>query len=189
MRDKDQNPFTERWLDVALREYGEAEPRPGLENRVLANLHTEQARLILRPWYWRPGVAAVMVAVFVIGALLLGRRPDATRTTISNRPSIALGNTEPERPIVSAVRPHVALKQPGRSRPGGHTAHSSSVPRLEQFPAPAPLSKQEEMLARYVRERRQEAAMVARVRAELLKQELEQFMEQSPSEQPTNFEQ
>jgi hypothetical protein len=44
-------------------------------------------------------------------------------------------------------------------------------------------------LARYVRERRQEAAMVARVRAELLKQDLEQFMEQSPSEQPTNFEQ
>jgi hypothetical protein len=189
MRTEDNNHTAERWLDDALKQYGEAEPRPGLENRVLANLHTEQARLTLRPWYWRPVIAAVMIAVFVIGAFLLKRRPDVTRATISNRPSIALGNSEPEHPIASAVRPHVALKQPVRSRPGSHIAHSSSVPRLEQFPTPAPLSEQEEMLARYVRERRQEATMVARARAELLKHELEQFVEQSPSEQPRDLEQ
>jgi hypothetical protein len=189
MRTEDNNQAAERWLDDALKQYGEAEPRPGLENRVLANLLTEQARLTLYPWYWRPAVAAVMIAVFSIGAFLLNRGSDVTRATISNRPSIALGNSETEHPVASAVRPHVALRQPARSRPGGHIAHSSSGPRLEQFPAPAPLSEQEEMLARYVRERRQEATMVARARAELLKHELKPFVEQSPSEQPRDLEQ
>jgi hypothetical protein len=56
-----------------------------------------------------------------------------------------------------------------------HVAKVRTEPHLEQFPSPTPLNEQEEMLVRYVRERRQEAVMVARARAELLKQELADF--------------
>jgi hypothetical protein len=48
------------------------------------------------------------------------------------------------------------------------------------------LSEQEEMLVRYVRERRQEATMVARARAELLKQELAEFGWQTPLPEKTD---
>ena len=48
MRTEDNDQSAERWLDAALKQYGEAEPRPGLENRMLANLQAERARLTLR---------------------------------------------------------------------------------------------------------------------------------------------
>jgi hypothetical protein len=187
MRTEDNNRVAERLIDAALKQYGAAEPRPGLENRVLANLHAERERLTLRPWWWRPVAAAVTIAVFIGGALLLKRKPDVTAVTISNQPPITVGNTQPERPIESTVAPHTAIKARGRSEP--HIAHPHSEPRLEQFPAPTPLSEQEEMLAQYVREHRSEATMVARARAELLKQELEQFMKPSSSVQPKDLEQ
>jgi hypothetical protein len=60
-----------------------------------------------------------------------------------------------------------------RSR--SRVAPISVEPRLEQFPSPAPLSEQEEMLVRYIRERPHEAALIARAQAELLKQDLQQF--------------
>jgi hypothetical protein len=173
MRTEDNNQAAETWLDDRLKQYGEAEPRPGLENRVLANLHAEQARLSLRPWWWRPVAAAVTIVTLAIGGFLLRRRPAGV--TISNPGAVAVGNREPERPVAPAVRPHTEPKRPDRSQPGSPIAHSSSVPRLEQFPAPAPLSEQEEMLARYVREHRQEATMVTRARAELLRTEILKF--------------
>lgn len=189
MRNEDHNQGAENWLDAALKQYSEAEPRPGLENRVLANLHAERARLTLSPRWWRPAAAVVTIAIFTGGALLLSRRPDVTGGTISNQAPLALGNREHERPVAAAVKPRIAVKQLVRRQPESHSPHASSEPRLEQFPAPAPLSDQEVMLARYVRERRQQAILVARARAELRKQDLEQFMQQSPSAQTEDFEQ
>jgi hypothetical protein len=187
MRNEDNDQSAERWLDAALKQYGEAEPRRGLENRVLAHLQAERERLTLRTWWWRPVAAAVTIAVLVGGALLLERKPDVTTVTISNQPPVTAGKSEPARPIASRAGSHTAIKGRVRPEPNRNVAQPFSVPRLEQFPAPAPLSEQEEMLARYVRERRQEAAMVARSRAELLKEELEQFM-QSSSDGPTDLE-
>jgi hypothetical protein len=185
MRTEDNNPSADKWLDSALKQYGEAEPRPGLENRILANLQAERERLTLRSWWWKPVAAAMTIAVLMGGALLLKRKPDVTAVTVSSHSPVTTGKSDPEKRGIPAVAPRTALK--GRSRSGPHIARPHSEPRLEQFPAPAPLSEQEEMLARYVRERQQEAAMVARTRAELLKQDLEQFM-QSSSDRPTDLE-
>jgi hypothetical protein len=189
MRDKDQNPSTERWLDGALKQYSETEPRPGLEDRVLAKLQAERERRTPSLWWWRPAAAAVTIAVLAVGTWLLRRGPDATRISISNQATALPQIGQPESPIASSVGPHAVAQKPLRSRIGIHVAQSSSVARLEQFPAPLPLSKQEEMLAQYVREHHREATMVARARAELRKQELEEFMRQSPSEQPRDLEQ
>ena len=180
---KDSNSSGERWLDAALRQYGEAEPRPGLESRILANLQAEQARSAMRAWWWRPVAAFAMVVVLAAGTLFVRRKPDVPATAIATQPSVATGDTQTEPPVASSIRRHAVLKSPVRAPVSKHISHPSSVPRLEQFPAPAPLSEQEEMLAQYVREHRREATTVARARAELLKQELEQFMKPSPSEQ------
>jgi hypothetical protein len=187
MRDKDDNPSAERWLDAALKQYGEAEPRPGLENRVLANLHAEQARPAFSPRWWPPVAATVAIAVLAGGALLLKGKPDVTEITNSNQAAVVSRNQVPEPPVASASRPSSAPRHPLRPRSESHIAQTSSAPRLEQFPAPVPLSEQEEMLARYVREQPQEAILVARARAQLLKQELERFMQQSGSEQPKDL--
>lgn len=186
MRTEDNDQSAERWLEAALKQYGEAEPRPGLENRILTNLQAERARLTLRPWWWRPAAAAVTIAVLTAGAWLLKRSPDVTKVPISNQPTVVTRKQEPEPPIASANTPYAAPRAPRRSRSENPIAQPSSIPRLEQFPAPAPLSEQEEMLAQYVREHRQEATMVARARAELLKTELLRFQLQPAS--PANLE-
>jgi len=50
----------------------------------------------------------------------------------------------------------------------------------------APLSEQEEMLVRYIRERPHEAALIAHAQAELLKQDREQFAPLLSAEPPSD---
>jgi hypothetical protein len=175
MKSEYNNQAAERWLNAALKQYGEAEPRPGIETRILANLQAERVRLTLRPWWWRPAAAAVTITVLIAGAWLLRRGPDVISVPISNQPTAVTRNQEPSAPIASANGLYATPQQPRRSRSKSLNEQPSSIPRLEQFPAPAPLNEQEEMLAQYVREHRREATMVARARAELLKTELLRF--------------
>jgi hypothetical protein len=48
------------------------------------------------------------------------------------------------------------------------------TPKLERFPSPRPLSEQEQMLASYVENHPQTAALVAEVRAKALKRDLDE---------------
>ncbi len=177
MRAKDNNQPAEKWLDAALKQYGETEPRPGLENRILANLYAEQTRAASQPWQWRPVAAVFTIAVLAAGAWWLRRKPDITPATTATHLPVAIGNTQPDQPIASTARPPAVLKPRGAARPQSHITRAAWEPRLEQFPAPAPLSDQEQMLAQYVREHRRQATMVARARAELLKTELLRFQQ------------
>jgi hypothetical protein len=69
-----KNRFLDGVLDKALEEFGNGEPRTGLENRVLANLRTEQERTATKSgWWW--AVASAVAATAVIGALWLGNHP------------------------------------------------------------------------------------------------------------------
>ncbi len=189
MRTEDNDNSDVRWLDTALKQYGKAEPRPGLENRILSNLHAERARQSLRPWWWRPAAAVVAAAVFAAAWLLPRRNPEVTgKAATPRQATISIENKGPQRPAGSTVMTRTAPRSPVRSRIRRQIAQPFSVPHLDQFPAPSALSEQEEMLVRYVREHRLEATMVARARSELLKQELEQFMP-SPSDRPTDLEQ
>ena len=46
----------DQWLDSALRQYGKADARPGLEIRVLANLKAERDRIAApHRWWWALG--------------------------------------------------------------------------------------------------------------------------------------
>ncbi len=48
-----REPDIDQWLDAALSQYAKAEPRAGLEGRVLATLQAERNRVGLkRNWWW-----------------------------------------------------------------------------------------------------------------------------------------
>jgi hypothetical protein len=168
------NDLDERRLEEALKKYGEAEPRPGLEIRILANLSAKREQLASKPWRWRLAAATLALGGVALVGLLIMRRPEAPRVNVTKEVPIAVPSrgtalsVTPDRKIVSGRRPSI-------HRNSERHVAIQTEPRLEQFPSPHPLNVQEEMLARYIRERREEAVMVARARAELLKQELAGF--------------
>src|SRR5208337_3730017 len=60
-------------LDNALKQYGAAEPRAGLEDRVLAAVRIEGRRVTPRNWSWWPAVIACVVLLLSVAGAFLAR--------------------------------------------------------------------------------------------------------------------
>jgi hypothetical protein len=139
--DKDQ---FERWIDEGVRRYVAAEPPLGMEARVLAELGQQQQRRGL----WRPWMIAVPVAALlalVIGLSLQEKtRPQPVAPQVSKA-----GPVSPAQP---APKPEVAVRVPQRhAHPVVQAA--ARAPRPQTFPAAAPPSQQEMLLARLAGDR------------------------------------
>lgn len=167
--------FDER-LDEALQKYGAAEPRDGLESRILANLAAEAEHATVRGWHWgwiAAPVAIGLVAVVLISILL---KPHSGDVKVAKQVSVTTKIIQERKPPAAPDQKILSVERARRHQKLAHpVAIAGTEPRLEQFPSPTPLNEQEQMLARYVRERRQEAVVVARARAELLKTEMARF--------------
>ncbi len=155
-------------LNAALKEYGAIEPRPGLENRILANLRGASKQEAARTWRWWPVLAAVASMLLIGTAILLKTRPHSPASELATgiRSVAPAATPEPKASgnqgrVLTASRPHPL-----------ETQVVAFAPRLEQFPSPEPLSEQEEFLARYVEQFPHEAALVARAQTQLMKQEM-----------------
>ncbi len=172
MNPMDREREIEQWMSAALGQYGNVEPRTGLENRVLTNLQSERNRLASqRRWWWATGTvaaAAAIVATVWWGEFGIGRVPAKTVTvTVAHQESTGV----PEQPMHPSQddgpkqirRPRVEM-QPRRD------SDPVRAPKLEQFPSPAPMNAQEKMLALYVQEFPQRAALIARTQTDLRKQ-------------------
>jgi hypothetical protein len=181
MKPDDRKRFIHRWhddewLDAALKQCGAAEPRPGLEDRVLAGIRIEHQRATAqtRKWLQAPAFAAAML---LIGTAFLMRKPDAVMpASVADHPTTqalpqpaakASKSNRPNRTAGLGQAPR-AVAQSSLSR----SEQSVTMPRLEQFPSPLPLSEQEELLANYVQQFPQQAALIAHAQTELLQQEL-----------------
>jgi heme/copper-type cytochrome/quinol oxidase subunit 1 len=164
----------DRWLNGALQQYSSAEPRAGLERRILASLElTAQDKSNSRSWRWVFATAALMVCMAV--AVWFGIDPHhaTEKTAATTNPANAGASTKGSQsapPQVAAV-PHHVKRHSMRPR-----VDAVKEPRLEQFPSARPLSEEEQMLARYVREFPQEAVLVAQDQAKAHK-ELEELIE------------
>jgi len=167
----------DQWLDSALRQYGKADARPGLEIRVLANLKAERDRIAApHRWWWALGTAAaalaILAAVWVGHSIREGNR----------RSTAATSTTEPRGEsarVELATAPQVArpAKEVAQRRPPRHTVRSTKAaiaPKLEQFPSPQPLSEQEQTLMSYVAKYPDSAALVAQAQAEALQRDREE---------------
>jgi hypothetical protein len=187
-------------LDAALASYAAAEPRVGLEQRVLANLRAEHRLHALRGWRrWR-ALAALAVAgsIAVVSASLLtqsnvfnpatapgfGSREDVTtesRTAVAAQSDT--GKPAPEsRRSPERVRPTELAREAVANHVGASELRETETatevaPKLERFPAPEPLSEQEKLLVRFVEDDPREAALVAEVRAEQFRLEDEEMKE------------
>ena len=179
MEPKDNERIADRWLDVALKQYGIAEPRAGLEGRVLANLQAEKESLAGRRNWW-PAVAACAVVAVVVGVLFLMREHSKARKQIAGG---QMTINQPQGPLTSRREPEVKtvpVAAPRRKSAQSKRLHlaETSEPRLAQFPAPRPLTRQEQLLVRYVHERPEEAKREAQAQAELFQRSLAEFEKQ-----------
>ena len=178
--DIDRERLADQWLDAALKQYGQADPRIGLEGRVLANLRAESERLAERR-NWQHTLAAV-TAIIVVGAtIFLMRGRDVAKQAVGKHeaPGVtnASGTPSSDQTSSNQVAGRVATSVARQLRTSAQASRPSRAvgtiaePRLEQFPSPQPLSEQEEMLASYVAQFPHEAVVAARAQAEIRKQD------------------
>jgi hypothetical protein len=176
--DKDKEQLADKWLDAALKQYGEAEPRAGLEGRILASVRANDQRLV---GWWQWPVAAAVAALLVAAIILMGRwHGQATQDVTANRPSIPIRAHSLNAASSAANNSATARKS---QRKALARSPDADAPRLDQFPSPQPLSEQEKMLAHYVQARPEEARLVAQAQAELSRQDSLEFDKQRTTPQ------
>ncbi|HWE51501.1 MAG TPA: hypothetical protein VG273_17035 [Bryobacteraceae bacterium] len=130
-------------LDAALSEYSNAEPRAGLESRILRRVQSAPPE---RQWWPIAGLALIAaVAALIVFVRLPARDVPA-----------ALALTPPAVPPVAEV---VFPKKTPASRPAVHRAQEA-----HEFPMPVPLTPEERALLRFV-EQQPEGAREALVQS------------------------
>ncbi len=165
----------DRALDAALAKYAAAEPRAGLEERVLANLRAERSRTLGRAW-WRWSAMAAVAAIVIV-TVTLAWRSERTSPKVATHPAFTNGGQTRATTQVATtgVRKRAHRRAAGTmQRTAALHAESSEMagnPKLEQFPAPRPLSEQEELLQAYIARYPEQAVLVAKARTEELRQE------------------
>jgi len=180
----------DRMLDAALAKYAAVEPRTGLEERVLASLRAEQARVPDHAW-WRWSAMAAVAAAIVVAVALSLRSDKPSHPVVANHPPtpiqarkergteiISIGQGSGSRP----ARPSTERKP--EMRPSPPEGVIARAPKLEQFPSPQPLSEQEKLLQNYVAENPEQAVLLARARTEALRQDQLEEMNSFPSGDP-----
>lgn len=142
MKYEERERMVDRLLDQALSPQP-VEPRPGLEERILAGLHAQPAPRPWWQWAWIPVTAAVIVAV----GLYVTRRPQPVATPVARTaPAITPA-------VTPAVAPEPAPQPVGaqktRLRPAARprvVMAATPLPRQEVFPSPVPLTAEEQLL-------------------------------------------
>ena len=162
---EEREKFLDEILDRALAGYSQAEPRMGLEGRVLARLEEEKAARG-RAWWWRWAWAPAAAALLIAGALYLSRPKTETPSNAAVRPAPPVTGAAtaepPVAPTAAQGKPHV------RRVPQAAPTPAVAAAKQPQFPAPQALSEQEKLLLAYVRLQPQAAAQQARSAAEPL---------------------
>jgi len=131
----DERDKIESLLDDALASYSRQEPRPGLPRRVLDRIHADTAPGLAFPrWTW-----AVPLAACLLWAGIFWTRHGVT----------------PERVQVTQVSQVAAARETAPARPASprivdHRHKRKVLPRLPQFPAPAPVTNDERALLAFV---------------------------------------
>ncbi|HTD22966.1 MAG TPA: hypothetical protein VK738_09955 [Terriglobales bacterium] len=107
-KDAAEHLLDDRWLDEALAHYSAAEPRAGLETRIVANLQAHAAR---RQRRWIYGFAAAAAAVLFAVAMVNVRSPKpeapknlATKTPPSEVELTGQANTVTNHPQQASVQ-------------------------------------------------------------------------------------
>ena len=167
MADQEKDKQIDNMLDSLLANYSSAEPRPGLETRILANLRDAESREASRGWWgfkwlWA-GVA--LAALVVAGVLIGGKRhvaPPSHTVVQTAQPAVQPTIQQPsvQQPNVQQTGVQSRAPEAVGQEQGIHR-HKSLTPVPQQnatlawsqrpavFPTPTPLSEQERLLLSY----------------------------------------
>ena len=137
------NDRLDQWLDSALQQYRSAEPRAGLEGRILANMAAEKQPFALRlRWGFAVATAAVICGTVVFwfetsSHVQHTNKAVAVQAPIEHRNTSHLSQQTPEH-VAGKLRMKNVTARP--RAPKIKAVDLASEPRLEQFPSPSPLS-------------------------------------------------
>jgi len=152
-QEKDKQMQIDDMLDSLLANYSSAEPRPGLETRILANLRDAEENKSPAGWWnfrwlWTGAVvAAIIVAVVMINGRHRVEPP--TNVIVKTSPSTPQPEIQPHAPIAPQAMAKVHRHKPS-SRAMPQTATLALNERPAVFPTPTPLSEQEKLLLSYL---------------------------------------
>lgn len=175
-----QKHLSDRWLDAAIKQYGDIEPDSGLEQRILRSLTTQPERNKLQQRWLVFATAAAIV--LIVGGVCIHKAQHTLGRIATNNPQIKGAEVPRTLPAISAAVPANSTKKRVRHSSAIAVTEAAAQSWPEQFPSPQPLSEQEQLLAKYVREQPRQAQLVARARAELLRQNLAAFEERDHKE-------
>lgn len=122
----------DRLIDSALAGYSNAEPLAGLEARVLNRVRVTQARRRLLVWGLALAVAASVVVVGIVKRTAPTTVPKSAEI-VQAKPALPTAVTR----LARVMPKRVSVKRSRRPKP---------LPKLEQFPSPAPLTAEERAL-------------------------------------------
>lgn len=159
--DAEKNRNLDRALDAALAQYAAVGPRTGLEDRILANLRSQPAPVGYLWWRW--SIAAV-AAVVVLAATLAWRSAKPHPPVVVRHTPTTPQRPQPQPAVEAAHASHTPA--PRRIQSHATAMVAADTPKLDVFPAPQPLSREEITLARYVRDFPQEAVLIAQSQEE-----------------------
>lgn len=144
MADRDD---LDQLLDAALSTY--ADPGPNLAPRVLAQVSARAAARLRRlQWLWGTGLATTAAVALLLLLIAPWRAPQQgvaphTEATVVRQPH----------PVLPAEASHFARPSPERAHrmpPERPLAVSVTLPKEQMFPAPRPLSVEEQALVHLV---------------------------------------
>jgi len=151
--------FATELLDAALTNYRSAEPRPGLQQRILASVRARRQRALWVGWAWRLGAAAAALAVAVaVYRIDSHHRPALTPPIAEIREPAAPGVVSPPvtatplGPSRTSRRSAPRSMRPRNPSAGREGRVARSEPRMDVFPTPRPVTEQERLLLRFIQE-------------------------------------
>jgi hypothetical protein len=132
-------------IDSALSTY--AEPRAGLEARVLANLTAQPTR---RPWL--PWAISLPIAACIVLMLMLYPRHNRIEEPVHQAQQSPAPHTQaaPENSIAQAAQLPAHHPQPRVIVAHATRTASAPLPKLDTFPGARPLSPQEQALVHFI---------------------------------------
>lgn len=152
-QEKDRKMQIDDMLDSLLASYSSAEPRPGLETRILANLRDAEKKAPQGWWNFKWIWAGLAAAAIIVAAVLIsGLHRVAPPTNVVVRTSQPVRQPEAIQP--HAPTTHNETARIHRRKPSTPTLPQNATLALRDrpaiFPTPTPLSEQEKLLLSYV---------------------------------------
>ena len=152
MADQEKDRRMDDVLDSLLANYSSAEPRPGMETRILANLREAEKKAPQGWWNFKWIWAGVVAAAIVMAAVLInGRHRVAPPTKVIVK--VSTPAPQPEIQPHAPATPNETAKTHRRKPPAARQPQNAALALSERpavFPTPTPLSEQEKLLLSYL---------------------------------------